>query len=240
MSPKSLLRRGRALLKTIPYRGTGRWCPVCTRTSRRFRPYGNPPRPEAQCIHCGSLERHRFVWLLLNNDTDLFDGRAKHVLHFAPERCLEPLLRQRLGAGYQTADLDREDVDLRLDVTDLQLQDESFDVIICSHVLEHVPDDRGAMQELHRILVPEGWALVVVPIKGDVTFEDPTVVDPDERLRVFGQRDHVRLYGPDIADRLRSVGFGVDTHRPSDGHPGTEISRMGLRPASRPVFTVVK
>ena len=151
--------------------------------------------------------------------------------HFAPERCLEPLLRQRLGSGYRTADLERDDVELRLDVTDIQLPDDSCDVIICSHVLEHVPDDRRAMQELHRILASDGWALVVVPIKGDVTFEDPTVVDPDERLRVFGQRDHVRMYGPDIADRLRSAGFDVDTHRVSDVYSEREVARMGLRPA---------
>jgi SAM-dependent methyltransferase len=180
------------------------------------------------------------VWLLLNNETDLFDGRDKNVLHFAPERCLEPLLRRRLGAGYQTADLEREDVDLRLDVTDLRLPDDSFDVIICSHILEHVPDDRQAMQELHRILASDGWALVVVPMTREMTFEDPTIIDPEERLRAFGQRDHVRRYGPDIADRLRSAGFGVATHRASDGHAESDISRMGLRPASRPVFTVVK
>lgn len=238
MSPKSLRRRGRALLETIPYRGIGRWCPICRRSSRRFRPYGNPPRPDAQCIHCRSLERDRFVWLLLSNETDLFDGRARNVLHFAPERCLEPLLRERLGAGYRTADLERDDVELRLDVTDIQLPDHSCDVIICSHVLEHVPDDRRAMQELHRILASDGWALVVVPIKGDVTFEDPTVVDPDERLRVFGQRDHVRMYGPDITDRLRSAGFDVETHRVSDLYSEREVARMGLRPPSRPVFTI--
>jgi SAM-dependent methyltransferase len=240
MSPKSLLSRGRGLLKTIPYRGLGRWCPVCERSSRRFRPYGNPPRAEAQCIHCGSLERHRFVWLLLNNDTDLFDGRAKNVLHFAPERCLEPLLRLRLGAGYRTADLEREDVDLRLDMTDIRFPDETFDVIICSHVLEHVPDDRRAMQELHRVLASDGWALVVVPVTKGETFEDPTIVDPDEKLRVFGQRDHVRRYGLDIADRLQNAGFAVAIHRVSDAHAVSDISRMGLRPASRPVFTVTK
>jgi SAM-dependent methyltransferase len=178
------------------------------------------------------------VWLLLNDDTDLFDGRAKNVLHFAPERCLEPFLRQRLGAGYQTADLEREDVDLRLDVTNIQLSDESFDVIICSHVLEHVPDDRRAMQELRRILSSNGWGLVVVPITRDVTFEDPTIVDPDERLRVFGQRDHVRMYGPDIVDRLRDAGFWVVSHGASDMYSEKNIARMGLRRASRPVFVI--
>ena len=240
MSPKSILRRGRAVLRTLPYRGFGRWCPVCGRTSRRFRPYGNPPRDEAQCIHCGSLERHRFVWLLLNNETNLFDGGGKRVLHFAPEPCLEPRFRQRLGAGYRTADLDREDVDLRLDVSDLELSAESFDVIICSHVLEHVPDDRRAMEELHRILAADGWALVVVPVTRARTVEDPSITDPDERLRVFGQRDHVRRYGPDIADRLTSVGFEVTIHRASDFHSESDISRMGLRPAARPVFTIAK
>jgi hypothetical protein len=96
------------------------------------------------------------------------------------------------------------------------------------------------MQELHRILSSGGWALVVVPITRDVTFEDPTIVDPVERLRLFGQQDHVRRYGPDIADRLRSAGFGVTIHRASDEHPESEISRMGLRPPSQSVFTVVK
>ena len=240
MSPKSILGRGRAVVKTLPYRGFGRSCPVCGRSSRRFRPYGNPPHDEAQCIHCGSLERHRFVWLLLNNETNLFEDGAKRVLHFAPEPCLEPRFRQRLGAGYRTADLDREDVDLRLDVSGLELSEESFDVIICSHVLEHVPDDRRAMEELHRILAADGWALVVVPVTRAWTVEDPSITDPDERLRVFGQRDHVRRYGPDIADRLTSVGFVVTTHRASDFHSESDISRMGLRPASRPVFTVAK
>ena len=176
----------------------------------------------------------------MNDETDLFDGRKKSVLHFAPERCLEPLLRVRLGAGYRTADLEREDVDLRLDVTDLDLSDGSFDVIICSHVLEHVADDRRAMGELFRILAVDGWALVIVPVTRDATFEDPSIVDPDERYRLFGQRDHVRRYGPDVADRLTSVGFGVVTHRAADFHSESDISRMGLRPASRPLFTIVK
>jgi hypothetical protein len=94
------------------------------------------------------------------------------------------------------------------------------------------------MQELRRILSSNGWGLVVVPITRDVTFEDPTIVDPDERLRVFGQRDHVRMYGPDIVDRLRDAGFWVVSHGASDMYSEKNIARMGLRRASRPVFVI--
>ena len=201
-------------------------------------PYGNPPRPDAQCTHCRSLERDRFVWLLLNSDTDLFDGRAKNILHFAPERCLEPLLRQRLGGGYRTADLERDDVELRLDVTDIQLPDHSCDVIICSHVLDHVPDDRRGMQELHRILTSDGWALVVVPIKGDVTFEDPTVVDP---MRGFVSSASEITSGCTALTSPIVCGVPDSTSRPtafSDVYSEREVARMGLRPPSRPVFTI--
>jgi SAM-dependent methyltransferase len=211
---------------------------VCRHSSRRFRQYGNPPRAEAQCIHCGSLERHRFVWLFLTEHTDLFDGRSRRVLHFAPERALEPLLRERLGAGYHTADIVRADVELQLDVTNLALASQSFDVVLCSHVLEHVPDDRLAMTEIHRVLAEQGWGLVIVPVRASVTFEDPTVDTPEKRLRVFGQSDHVRLYGLDIVDRLNAAGLNVDTHRASDTFSEGEITRMGLRPATRPIFTV--
>jgi hypothetical protein len=235
---KTLLRRGRREVEKLPYRGWGRWCPVCRHSSRRFRQYGNPPRGEAQCIHCGSLERHRFVWLFLSQQTDLFDSRPKRVLHFAPERGLEPLLRQRLGTGYHTADIVRADVELQLDVTNMALASQSFDVVICSHVLEHVPDDRRAMTEIRRVLAAQGWGLVIVPVRASVTTEDPTVDTPEERLRVFGQSDHVRLYGLDIVDRLRAAGLDVDTHRASDAFSEEEIARMGLQPAARPIFTV--
>jgi SAM-dependent methyltransferase len=235
---RALAHQARALARIIPYLGFGMWCPICRRSARRFRPFGNPPRPQAQCPHCGSLERHRFVWLLLTTDTDLFAAAPRRVLHFAPERCLEPLLRHRLGSGYVTADLDRDDVDLRIDVTAMDLPDASFDVILCSHVLEHVPDDGLAMRELRRILDPGGWGLLVVPIKVPVTVEDPTVTDPEERLRVFGQRDHVRLFGPDIVGRLETAGFEVATRTAGDSHNSDEVRRMGLQPASRPVFIV--
>ena len=106
---------------------------------------------------------------------------------------------------YVSADLDSPLAMANVDITDLPFDDESFDLILCSHVLEHVHDDRLAMRELRRVLKPDGWALLLVPISADVTFEDPSIVRPSDRLRLFGQADHVRRYGPDYVDRLRHV-----------------------------------
>lgn len=210
------------------YRGRGRWCPVCGHSSRRFRSGGTVAREDARCPRCGALERHRFVWLYLTHRTNLFDGHPKRVLHVAPEQAFEGRLRDRLGAGYLTADLLDPHVMERMDITDIQYPDESFDVIYCSHVLEHVEDDQRAMREFRRVLKKSGWAILLVPIMGDMTFEDPTVVRPSDRLRVFGQEDHVRRYGRDYADRLRRAGFDVQVTRVSDMIPSSQAVRMGV------------
>ena len=198
------LRGARDLVRGAVYRGKGRWCPVCDQSSRRFLPFGVEARPDAQCPRCGSLERHRLVWLYFANRTDLFDGNLKRMLHVAPERTFEARLRKRLGAGYLTADLFDPHVMVQMDICNIQYPEESFDVIYCSHVLEHVPDDRRALGEFGRVLKRSGWAILLVPITVDRTVEDPTVTDPAERLRLFGQDDHVRRYGPDYVDRLRA------------------------------------
>jgi SAM-dependent methyltransferase len=174
------------------------------------------------------MERHRFVWLYFTRRTDLFDGQPKRVLHVAPEQCFEGRLKDRLGAGYLTADLLDPHVMERMDITSIPYPDESFDVIYCSHVLEHVPDDLRAMSEFHRVLKRSGWAVLLVPITADKTFEDTTVVRSSDRLRVFGQKDHVRRYGPDYVDRLRQIGFEVEVIRVSDMIPANEALRMGL------------
>jgi len=229
--PRSVLLRlrgARDLGLGLWYRGRGRWCPVCGWSSRRFRPGGTVARQDAKCPRCGALERHRFIWLYLAQRTDLFDGRPKRVLHVAPEQCFERRLKDRLGAGYLTADLRDPHVMERMDITGIRYPDESFDVIYCSHVLEHVPDDRRAMREFHRVLKPSGWAILLVPITLDRTFEDPTIVRPADRLRVFGQKDHVRRYGPDYVDRLQNAGFKVQVTRVSDMIAADEAARMGI------------
>jgi SAM-dependent methyltransferase len=224
----------------MPHLTDERFCPVCGKSSHRFRPFGAGPRRDAQCAHCGALERHRFVWLYLLTKTDLFDSKAKKMLHVAPERCFEPRLRERLRDNYITADLSSPHAMVKMDITDIQYPDQSFDVILCSHVLEHVQDDRQAMRELHRVLKRDGWAILLVPIKVAETFEDPLVVEPKDRLRVFGQEDHVRCYGPDYVGRLWEAGFAVETVTVRDLFARDDSIRMGLTRLSGEIYYCTK
>lgn len=152
---------------------------------------------------------------MLSGPRDLLRG-TRSLLHFAPEWALRRRLRKVRGLHYVTADLHQDDVDLRLDITALDLPDASFDAVLCSHVLEHVIDDMAAMRELARITAPGGWCLVMVPLDlgRKETYEDPTITAPHERVHAFWQHDHVRLYAPDIGDRLREASFGIERLQP--------------------------
>jgi ubiquinone/menaquinone biosynthesis C-methylase UbiE len=172
--------------------------------------------------------------------TDLFDGDTKHVLHVAPEPAFEPRMKKQLGAGYVTADLDDSTAMVRMDITDIHYPDESFDVIYSAHVLEHVPDDRKAMREFHRVLRQDGWAILLVPITADTTVEDRSVTDSAERLRLFGQEDHVRRYGPDYRERLEEAGFEVTVTHPSSFLKPDEIERMGISQAAGEIYHCTK
>lgn len=221
----------RALLRPLRRalnRGTGRECPLCESSVGAFGPFGVVPRPEARCPICGSLERHRLIWLFFLRRTDLLDGKAKKMIHFAPEREIQARLETAPGIEYLTADLDARRAMACVDITAIQFPDESFDVVYCSHVLEHIPDDRLAMRELYRILKSSGWAAIMVPITAERTFEDPSVTDPRERERLFGQVDHVRRYGPDIIDRLREAGFVVERLSAPDVVSAEEARRFGI------------
>jgi SAM-dependent methyltransferase len=235
---KEPIRFIRNFVTSIPYRGNGRWCPVCEKASRKFRHIRH--REDAECYFCKSKERHRFVWLYFGKMTNLFDETPKRMLHVAPEPCIDYRLRNRLGQNYITADLLDPRAMVRMDITNIQYPDEYFDVIYCSHVLEHVQDDKRAMKEFYRVLKQGGWAIMLVPISADKTFEDPSVVDPSERLRVFGQEDHVRRYGPDYIERLREAGFNVRVDRVSDLFEKNDIVRMGLTPASGDIYFCTK
>ena len=195
---------------TARHRGNAVRCPLCANGFDRFKDDWN--RRNALCWRCGSHERHRAQWLLLERRPELLRG-ARSLLHFSPEWCLRRRLAAVAGLRYVTTDLDpAQDVDLRLDVVALDLPDGAFDAVICSHVLEHVPDDAAAMRELLRITAPGGWCLVMVPIDlaRERTYEDASITHPRERERAFLQHDHVRLYAPDIAERLRAAGFAVE------------------------------
>jgi len=188
------------------------------------------------CVRCGAGERHRLAWLFFERRTDLFSRPGIRMLHVAPEPYFQPRLRRKLGANYMTADLSANGVDVRMDVTNISFPDETFDVIYCSHVLEHVSDDRKAMREFRRVLTSDGWAVLLVPVIASKTFEDPMITDPDERLRVYGQSDHVRIYGPDYLDRLEESGFVVTRFQPHKFLSAAEIETMGITAAAGDVY----
>lgn len=227
-------------IKDLSYYGTGRVCPVCSKESKRFQPFGVVTREEARCVHCGALERHRLLWLYINSQTDLFQTAGKKMLHVAPEPCLEPKFENTLQENYITSDIDGSRAKVQMDIMDIGYPDESFDVIYCSHVLEHVTDDRKAMREFYRVLKKDGWAILLVPIMADKSFEDPSITDPDERLRVYGNSDHVRIYGPDYIDRLREAGFNVSVLDANNLCSPEEILKMGLTDAAGEIYFCTK
>jgi len=205
-----LLDAARVRAATVRHRGDTVRCPICDNGFARFKDDWN--RPNALCWRCGAQERHRAQWLLFERRPQLL-GEAGSLLHFSPEWCLRRRLAALPGLRYVTTDLDAQQAaDLRLDVTALQLPDGAFDAVICSHVLEHVSDDAAAMRELRRVTAPGGFTLVMVPLALDreSTYEDASITAPEDRRRAFLQHDHVRLYSPDIAGRLRDAGFAVE------------------------------
>jgi SAM-dependent methyltransferase len=191
------------------YGGQSVHCSCCQGRFSRFLDVGSPPRPAA-CPGCDSRERQRLLITYLRERTDLFSKQLR-VLHFAPEDCLQPLFSRMPNLDYLSADVASRTAMVRMDITRIPEPDDSFDAILCSHVLEHVTDDRAAMRELCRVLRPGGWAILQVPVDSSrqETFEDPAITDPGERTRLFGQHDHVRMYGRDYPQRLEECGFEV-------------------------------
>lgn len=186
--------------------------PIDGKRFSKFLPYGyEKQRDNVLSPSTLSLERHRLLWLYLKNETDFFTQPHK-MLHFAPEQAFYKRFRKMGNLDYTTTDLNSPLADVKADICDLPFKDNSFDIIFCNHVLEHIPDDKKAMQELFRVLKPKGWAILQIPqdLNRKETFEDDTVTDPKERARIFGQYDHVRVYGKDYFDKLRAIGFQVE------------------------------
>ena len=185
--------------------------PIDNKSFRKFLPYGyEVQRQNVLSPSTLSLERHRLLWLYLTNETNFFTSKKK-VLHMAPEQCFLTRFR-KLNHDYVTADIDSPIADVTADIINLPFNDNSFDVIFCNHVLEHVQDDTRAMKELFRVMKKGGMGIFQVPqdLNRDITFEDNSITDPKERAKIFGQYDHVRVYGRDYFDKLRSVGFKVE------------------------------
>jgi SAM-dependent methyltransferase len=201
--------RGAGLALVGPlFRGGNVTCPCCDRRSRRWVSFGYPNR---LCPRCSASERNRLLMLYLRNETAVFTHREFTVAHFAAEYSLMRKFTRLPNVDYIAADLDPPFGGVAMDITALPLSSESVDIAICSHVLEHVPEDVTAMAELRRVVRPGGVALVMVPCdpRRDTTYEDDSITTPEGRLVAFGQDDHVRIYGRDFAARLRAAGFEV-------------------------------
>lgn len=192
------------------YAGNAVECPICKSHYKQFLPYGRiNPRPNALCPSCLSLERHRLIWLYMEQRTSFFQEKLK-VLHIAPEPCFMQRFDKLHGDGYITADIESPLAKVKMDIHDIPFEANTFDVVLCNHVLEHVNSDIKAMSEINRVLKPGGWAIMQVPFFSpvpDVTYEDLTVTDPREREKLFGQDDHVRLFGKDYAKRIEKAGM---------------------------------
>lgn len=200
-------------LTALLHRGKTVECPCCGHTYSSFASYGYRKRPNALCRYCLSLERHRGLWLYIHERTNLLKSPFK-VLHIAPEHQFQELLKNAPNIDYLSADLDMPTAMVKMDITDIPFAAETFDVIICNHVLEHVPDDAKAMSELCRVLKPGGWAILQTPMSDKAqTEEDLSITDPKKREELYGQNDHVRTYGMDKRNRLEQAGFAVRLDR---------------------------
>lgn len=235
----SLLRKSAATIRRLYLSlGSAKACPICRWSGHKFlkRIRQHKPAPAYICPRCGSAERHRLSHVALSPHVE---RGLDSSLHFAPEACIEPWLRAH-SKKYLSVDLSAPNVMQHMDITALTLEDNSYSFIWCSHVLEHIVDDRQAMQELFRVLQPGGLAVVMVPIYGENTYEDFTITSPEERLIHFKQKDHVRLYGLDIQDRLAAAGFDVNIVSTADLSPD-DVSKYELEyPSTREVFLCSK
>ncbi len=212
------------------FRGNRYIDPIEGRGYRKFLDYGYE-RVRSNVLAPGtfSLERHRLCWLYLKERTDFFSAKSR-VLHVAPEQAFYKRFRRMSNLDYVTTDLLSPLADVKADLCDLPFGDNEFDYVICNHVLEHIPNDRMAMKEILRVLKPGGNAILQVPYESHrpVTFQDDSITDPKERARVFGQYDHVRVYGMDYFQILADIGFEVEAVDLTNEMSETEIDRYRL------------
>lgn len=198
---------------TFVLKGNAVTDPIDGKSFKKFLPYGyEKQRLNVLSPSTLSLERHRLFWLYLTQETTFFtDNSNKKVLHFAPEQAFYKKFTNQKNIQYTTTDLESPLAHVKADICNLPFQNNEFDYVFCNHVLEHIPNDTKAMQELFRVLKPGGMAILQIPqeINRKTTFTDDTILDKKERAKIFGQYDHVRIYGYDYFEKLRSIGFTV-------------------------------
>lgn len=215
----------------IFYAGNKVECPICKSHYRQFLPYGRiNTRPNALCPNCLSLERHRLIWLYLQEKTNFFQTKL-NVLHIAPEPCFMKRFEKLHGNTYITADIESPLAKVKMDIHQIPFGENHFDVVLCNHVLEHVENDIKAMTEIKRVLKPGGWAILQVPFFSpvpDVTFEDASITDPREREKIFGQDDHVRMFGKDYSKRIERAGLKAEANKFASELGETSAFRNGI------------
>jgi SAM-dependent methyltransferase len=232
--PRPLLIRLSYPFKRIApllYKGDNVECPVCGRSFRKFLSYGSNTahRENVLCPYDLTLERHRLMWLYLKNDSNFFQDQLE-VLHIAPEQCFHETFKNQKNIRYLTGDLVSPIADMHFDLHEIPLEDHRFDVVFCNHVLEHVDDAMQCMKELHRVMKPGGWGIFQVPqdLTRAETYEDKTIVTPEDREKHFWQKDHVRLFGKDYPDWLRKAGFQVEEQVTSEKYSKQQVDRYRL------------
>ncbi len=231
--PRTFLIRLSILVKPIlslVFKGSKFIDPINGKGYSRFLPYGyNKLRNNALCPGTFSLERHRSLWLYLNQNSKI-ETHSLKVLHIAPELVFYKKFKKFTSWNYITTDLNSPLADVKADICDLPFEKESFDLILCNHVLEHILDDFKAMKEIHRVLKYGGKAILQVPIETnrEKSYEDPKITSAKERSKKFGQYDHVRIYGMDFFDRLIKVGFRTEKIDLTSTMKNEEIVKYGL------------
>ena len=208
--------------------------PIDGSSFKKMLPYGyGNQRENVLSPSTLSLERHRLMWLFLRDQTSFFTADTKlKVLHIAPEQCFLDIFRKQINLDYTTSDLESPIADVKADICNLPFKENEFDVVFCNHVLEHITDDTKAMQELYRVLKPGGFGIFQVPqdVSRATTFEDNSIIDKKERAKIFGQYDHVRIYGRDYFDKLTNIGFQVDEVDYTKKIPLEKLNRFCLMP----------
>jgi SAM-dependent methyltransferase len=205
--------------KLKKHAGKGVVCVICKSEFSSFATFGANRRKNARCLTCDSLERHRLLWKYITEEKKLLEPKSKiKVMHFAPEKSFYDILSDHPNIEYVPCDFVPEQYNYggkvsltKVNITEIPFPDNHFDVVLCAHVLEHIPDDIKAMSELRRVMKPTGWGVFQVPIDytREKTYEDFTITSPAARKKAFGRKSHVRWYGQDYKDRLKSVGLKV-------------------------------
>ncbi|MDB4297477.1 class I SAM-dependent methyltransferase [Flavobacteriaceae bacterium] len=231
--PRPFLIKASLYLKpllAVYYKGNKYTDPIDNKSYRKFLPYGyENQRDNVLAPGTLSLERHRLLWLYLKQTPDFFSKPIK-VLHVAPEQCFVKLFRKQTNLDYTTTDLYSPLADVKADICNLPFKDNTYDVVFCNHVLEHIENDALAMSELYRVLKPGGWGIFQIPqdITRDITYEDFNITNPEDRRVHFGQYDHVRVYGLDYFDRLKNQGFKVKQFKVVENFSSQEIEDYAL------------